>query len=72
MLIAIIIICWLGFAIATMGGFFADLQDEYPTIAKSCRRIDMFISIMISLLFGPVIFFIFLLNTKFKHGWRLK
>ena len=72
MLTVMIIIGWLGFAIATMGGFFAYFQREYPTKAKEEKTLK-FLAFLYGLAGGPFFFIATIFCSEFfMHGWRLK
>ena len=64
------IIFWIICMILVYGFSLAHLQKEYIYIAWDYRDRDVIFSFFLSL-FGPAALLVILLDTRFKHGWRL-
>lgn len=75
MMIALVLMAWLGCAAISYGFLVAVYQGHFPELAEEDRVKDRIVSGMISILGGPpgliaVVIFSYAV-TGFKYGWRM-
>ena len=65
------IIAWLLCGLYAAGKSFAYLQEDYWRVSH-VKREHLILSLVISLIFGPIAIFSLLINGELNHKWRLK
>lgn len=70
------IVGYVTVAIFTVGAFFADMQESFPSLAVEHRRKDLGMAILFGMLYGllwPILWIGPILLTGFlEHGWYLR